>query len=98
MALPVGCERSAQAVLGFREVATAGRRLIDTSECLPVATLRLERFDSEPTQQHVIGRLVLWVILEARALERLGQRHAGLRGDWVSKHRQPAVAAPILQE
>src|SRR5438876_30527 len=52
---------------------------------------------AQPPEQHVLRRLAVGVVLEACALGRLGQRRAGLRCDRVAEHRQPAVAAPVIQ-
>src|SRR6185295_12144454 len=98
MPLPIGLEDATQAVPGLREVATAGGRALDGWEGAPVAALRLKRIGAQPAEQDIVGRGILGVVLEAGALEGLAQRRAAHGRDRVAKHRQPAVAAPVVQE
>src|SRR5438093_8475177 len=78
MSLPVGLECPAQAVSGLCEIAAASGGACDGWKCLPVTPLRLERLDAQTAKQHIVRRLVLWMILEACALEYLGQRCSSL--------------------
>jgi hypothetical protein len=103
VAVPVAQERLAQVVPGLAEKPAAGPRLL-LGEAGPVAALAAQLLIAQPAEQHIVGRAVLGVGLEALALEPLGieaalgraLRPAVAQGQ--PKHRQPAVALPEAQE
>ena len=68
--------------------------------CCQCDTLLLQDLLAEQAQQHIVGRRVLGVQLEALALEVLHRAalFGQLIGERVAEHRQAAVLLPVLRK
>src|SRR5919199_6027496 len=73
-------------------------------EALPAPPLSVQRVHTQTSQQHVVGRFVVRMPLNAVALEALhderalGQVFAACRRERVPDDRQPAVLLAVLEE
>src|SRR5262245_22844145 len=88
---------------GLDEILAVGPSL-HARELLPVASLVAQPVGAQPAKQHIVGRRVFRMQLEARPLEPLYPNWpaldplALLRGNWKAEHTQPAVLLPVFME